>query len=131
MDDALLLKHVWIWKPLNFQTYLKPDLKRCRASVPERSGFGSHQCSRKVVVQRAGYGFCAQHDPVVRRAKQQERDAAWQRQHQAENDMRARQARERALQRDALDAIRKIAAGHNDARGLAQQVLIDHGEIPT
>ena len=50
---------------------------RCQKQVWDRdSHWGSHQCSRRGVVERDGSLYCKQHDPEVVRARSAERDAA-------------------------------------------------------
>jgi hypothetical protein len=39
--------------------------------------FHRHQCNRKIKVDRGGNGYCAQHDPVAVKAKQEEREKQW------------------------------------------------------
>ena len=96
--------------------------KYCAAAV-----FGervSHwQCHRKPKHQYGGYGWCAQHHPPNVHARKEARYA----EHRRESDARtARWKREEteAKQRvAALEAIKKIAAGHNDPAALAREVL--------
>lgn len=41
------------------------------------SGFGDHQCSRKIKVTRDGKGYCKQHDPVEVERRQKAQSAKW------------------------------------------------------
>jgi hypothetical protein len=103
----------------------KPDFSRCAASVFDRDGWGSHQCTRK-----NGHGphgaWCKAHDPVARQAKDDARRA----------EMHVRWNREMRLH-DATAAVepalRQIAAGHNDPRSLAESVIaaLDAARTPT
>lgn len=95
----------------------KPDFTRCCAEVSSPLGNGwtnSHQCNRK-----RGHGpngdYCKQHDP----AAQAQRDAKAHARQEAEH----RVWRMRAYGKTFYDALRQIAEGHNDARGLAEEVL--------
>lgn len=110
----------------------EPRPGTCRASVHDGGrSVGFHQCSRKVTVERevslkgkaVTIGYCRQHDPVEVARRTRERDAKWR----AEWDERDRKHKEHQRQREleaaALTAIREIAAGHNDARGLALELL--------
>ena len=105
-----------------------PHLDRCRHAVHESGrGVGFYQCSRKAVISRVvdgeEYGFCKQHDPVVTQAKLAAREAAW-RAKWDELDRRGEiRKRLEAATNDCIDALRQIAAGHNDARALAAEVI--------
>lgn len=88
---------------------------RCKEQVSTKGTFRFHQCTRP-----NGHGpkglYCKQHDPDVRQAKREVRDAKWR----EEWD---KQARSDKFTKAARQAIRDIAAGHNDARGLAIKIL--------
>ncbi len=71
-------------------------MKQCCAKVHDSYGVGFHPCSRKSRVDRDGKPYCLQHDPVVRKAKSDERMKAWQAKWDA-SDKRAKQ-QEAALQ---------------------------------
>ena len=53
----------------------------CSTQVADFTGYHFHNCSRKAKVVRKGWGYCKQHDPEVREAKreakQAEYDAEW------------------------------------------------------
>ena len=54
------------------------DKKRCRASVHNDYGVGSHQCARKPkVFDDEGLGWCTQHSPEAVAAKKAKREAKW------------------------------------------------------
>ncbi len=94
----------------------RPDYARCAESIHGVGRWPSfHQCNRK-----NGHGphgaWCKQHDPVARKAKQDARNAKWR----AEYDDEHRKA---TFAEDCKAAIRQIAAGHNDPRGLAQSII--------
>ena len=88
-----------------------------------------HQCRRKPTVFRdcdepkGNFGFCAVHHPVAVARKSAEKRAQWRREW-AERDARikAREGRKAATE-NCVAALREIAAGHNDARGLAAEAL--------
>jgi hypothetical protein len=93
-----------------------PDYARCCETVRESGVRFPHyvQCHRK-----RGYGpgeaYCKQHDPVAveaRRAAADERYAA-----------QTAKRRTEWAGPTFLAALRQIAAGHNDARGLAREVV--------
>lgn len=98
----------------------------CKETVHPR-GFTmarGFRCERKAVRD----GYCKQHHPdavAERRTKSNERYEA---------DARARHAKTaRAYDRprEYMEALRLIAAGHNDARTLATEVLAKWDDAPT
>jgi hypothetical protein len=99
----------------------EPDYTRCASSVTPQGGWFSAQCTRK-----NGHGphgaWCKQHNPVAVKERQDARDKQWHAKWDAD-----RRRLEFAAQCQA--AIRQIAAGHNDPRGLAQEI-IDRLEAP-
>lgn len=98
-----------------------PDYTLCCEEVWERNMRWSraYQCSKK-----RGHGpdgaYCKQHDPDVVKARQEK------------SEKRAREKinkeRYKLYGRTFFDALEKIANGHNDARGLAQEVIADFKE---
>lgn len=94
----------------------KPDFARCCEEVGRNIGrwtsFG--QCTRK-----RGYGpdkaYCKQHDPEAVRARRKALDAKYNEQHNKD--------RYRRYGPTFYNALKKIADGHNDARGLAKETL--------
>lgn len=93
----------------------KPDFNRCCQEIWTRERWSRHmQCSKP-----RGHGpdgaYCKQHDPEVvakRKAEKQVRgEVAW-------NKLLME-----AYGKTFHDALVKIAEGHNDARGLAQETL--------
>lgn len=101
----------------------KPDFDRCCVEVYDGSrGGGHYQCSRKAKFDPDWTGKptrCRMHS----RAKEAEKAEAAR--IKAEEDA-ARWARKRQIssaQREALVLIEKIAAGHNDPRGAALELI--------
>lgn len=94
----------------------KPDMALCCAEVADNSMRWPHyhQCSKK-----RGHGpdgaYCKQHDPDVVKA----RDAA----SAARATAKWNKERYQWYGRTFFDALVKIAEGHNDARGFAQEVI--------
>ncbi len=102
----------------------KPNMAQCRASVWDRQVWSrDYQCSRKATCERVvdgqTYGFCKQHDPVVGEARRKETHQRWDR----EAAERAENRRIEALMPECKAALEKIAAGHNDPRSLAIEIL--------
>lgn len=95
-----------------------PDYSRCCHEVGRAMGrwtsFG--QCSNK-----RGFGpdqaYCKIHDPEAIRKRQEKSDLAYKTKYNKE--------RYRFHGYVFFDALRKIADGHNDARGLAQEVIAE------
>jgi hypothetical protein len=101
--------------------------KYCCASVHDGDrSVGFHQCSRKPKVHYGALGYCRQHDPVAVQAKRDESARKWRAEWDAKKASYARAEAEKRLREDALSAIRQIAAGHNDPRGLASEILARH-----
>ena len=93
-----------------------PVFNQCAASISGGNyGAGLHQCARK-----NGHGphgaWCKQHDPVAVKAKREISDAKWRAKYDAAQ-------RQRKFTAEAKDAVRAIAAGHNDPRGLCAEIL--------
>lgn len=91
------------------------DYARCCEPVWTNERWSrQHQCNRK-----RGHGpdgaYCKQHDPVAARARRGAADARSTAQWNAR--------RYEFHGRTFFDALLKIAEGHNDARGLAQEVI--------
>jgi hypothetical protein len=94
----------------------RPDYTKCAEHVPDGLGRVTfHQCTRK-----NGHGpdgaYCKTHDPVARKVKSDASYAAFRAEQEAKNASRD-------LRNDCLEAIRQIAAGHNDPRSLAVSIL--------
>lgn len=102
----------------------KHDPNKCCAGTAPRDGswFGG-QCNRKPKIFYGSLGYCGQHDPAATQKRREQRDAAW-RAEWAEKNRRseARHAHAKMLER-CHEAIKQIAAGHNDPRTLANEVL--------
>lgn len=94
----------------------KPDFTLCCVEVVDNSTRWPHyhQCSKK-----RGYGpdsaYCKQHDPDVVKA----RNAA----NSARANAKWNKERYQTHGRTFFNALQKIADGHNDARGLAQEII--------
>lgn len=105
------------YEPLAWQKVLgyTVDPARCRASVHETRGIGSHQCTRK---PKAGERYCATHSPAAIERRAEAADKRYQ-----ESLKRDRERRGGVF----LDALRQIAAGHNDPRSLAIETIRNAG----
>lgn len=90
----------------------RPDSQRCCEIVYD--GWWSKQCSRK-----RGFGpeaaYCKQHDPATVAARDAEKRVKW------EADSKKYQLSFRAPQ--LLEALKKIAEGHDDPRALAAETI--------
>jgi len=92
-----------------------PSHDRCAGGVYSGIWGGFKQCARK-----NGHGphgaWCKLHDPVAAKAKSAARDAA--------DKLKRDETRRRSeFEAACKAAIREIAAGHNDPRGLAQSII--------
>lgn len=92
-----------------------PDYSRCCEQVWSRERWSRHyQCTKP-----RGHGpdgaYCKQHDPDVVKARHAAADAR--------SKAKWNKERHQIHGRTFFDALVKIAAGHNDARGLAQETI--------
>ncbi len=106
------------------------DPKFCRASVYDRESggwFRTHQCTRKPtcarVVEGKEYGFCGTHDPEAVEARSKAHHEQWRRETEARNREYDREKQTRAAMDACKAAIEQIAAGHNDPRQIAAEML--------
>lgn len=104
-----------------------PDLTKCAHKVVryERGWPRYSQCSRK-----NGHGphgaYCGQHDPDAVAKRAEARDAAWRAEREAQRNTAEAARKLEAFREAAVAAIRQIAAGHNDPRQLAADVIAKH-----
>lgn len=112
----------------------EPSPKYCATAIPNGGrSVGFHQCSFKPKIYRMvqgvrggpskSYGFCSIHDPVVVLRKRADNAAKWKRESEERRASWDRQNAIKAATDACVEAIKKIAAGHNDARGLAVETL--------
>ena len=95
---------------------IAPDFKRCCAVVYERES----RWPRPYQCQKArGHGpdgaYCKQHDPAAKEARRAASNARYREKYNRE--------RYQWYGREFFDVLKKIADGHNDARGLAQETI--------
>lgn len=93
----------------------------CRAS--KFSNYRRHQCFNKATKEWAGVMFCGRCFPPTVHARQEVRQAKWDAERAAAEESRHQREAAAALAVAAVDGIRRIAAGHNDPRSLAQEIL--------
>ena len=97
--------------------------KRCCKLLYGGHSYRGRNCSKPVRVEIKGKFYCAIHDPVFIKAKDDEAEAKF-RQKMDMQKRAAKETRDRAeFSKFCISAIREIAAGHNDAQSLAQSVL--------
>lgn len=119
------------WRPKDAPKWA-PKPGSCCAGVHDGGRSACfHQCSRRAKCKRdvlhhgepVTLEYCAIHDPVVVKRKREK----WRTDFDAKMAQEAAQRREAEVDHNlkiaALDAIHKIAAGHNDPRALAMEVL--------
>lgn len=93
----------------------KPDFTRCCEAVWSNERWSREtQCARK-----CGHGpdgaYCKQHDPAAKAAREAKQKAEYE----AKWQVRRKEIHGARF----FATLEKIAAGHNDARGLAQAVI--------
>jgi hypothetical protein len=94
----------------------KPDYSRCAKKVANSGRWPSfHQCNRRNGNGKHG-AYCKQHDPDAVKAKRDAESAN----RKAKYDF---DCRNYAFVTDCKDAVRQIAAGHNDPRALCQSII--------
>lgn len=132
LDAGHIFKHHGWWP---HKTPWAPDLERCRHAVHDGGrSCGFHQCNKKAKVFREAkwhgkvetFGYCGTHDPVAVAQKKAERDAKWKAQWDAQQAAAQAKRDARELAERSIEALRQIAAGHNDPRSLAIEVLGGH-----
>lgn len=101
----------------------RPDYTKCAEAVYTGDVWsGSRQCSRK-----NGHGphgaWCKRHNPEAVRARREAQTAKWDAERAARN-------RKTKFQNDCITAVRNIAAGHNDPRGLCQSIIDEANNEP-
>ncbi|RPH72681.1 MAG: hypothetical protein EHM78_01920 [Myxococcaceae bacterium] len=124
----------FIWSPNRALSQRQPDATRCRCAVRGVGSYFSHQCRNKVKVWRQyegkRMGFCALHDPVKREALRATRAARWEAESKARDERDAYSDARRAWLLASVEVVRRIAAGANDARGLAGEHLAAEPKKP-
>lgn len=110
-EDGYRYYGVWAGRPDG----RKEDKTRCIKAVSQRRSWRSGQCKRK-----RGFGpeglYCKQHDPAVVAS----RTATSQKNYEEKSRLWARPHNQR---KEAHRVLTQIAEGHNDARGLAIDLL--------
>lgn len=97
--------------------------EKCCATVMPPGQWHSHRCERNASVEHGGKPYCRQHNPAAKAARDAERQAKWDAEERQNRSDRDKAKAQRRLLESAVEAIRQIAAGHNDPRALAQSVL--------
>ncbi len=128
------------WIPKGAPSF-EPKPGQCRAAVHEGGrGAGFYQCSRRAKVTRTvvtrnsetvDVEYCSTHDPVFIKAKAEKWRADYDAKRAREQAHHAELKRQKSLADAAIAAIKQIAAGHNDPRTLALELLAEHGPTLT
>lgn len=95
----------------------------CSVRVYSQGSMIGHKCARAAKVDRDGVWYCRQHDPVAIEEKRAKKHAEWEKQWADKRAAQEEVERQKRLAVAAIAAIKAIAAGHNDPRGLAVKVL--------
>lgn len=110
----------------------KHDAAYCCASVPDGGmSVSFHQCRRRPKFWHGSLGYCRQHDPVAVNQKRQDAQAKWERDRAAERDRREATKRRYEFLAACAGAVRKIADGHNDPRGLCADIIAEYRDCIT
>lgn len=96
---------------------------RCAGRVWHDGSFYSSACMNNGKHEHGGKWWCKMHHPPTVDAKRKERERKWDIKFRAEQAQRERAQALKRKQVAALKAIEQIAAGHNDPRALAQEVI--------
>lgn len=92
----------------------EPDFARCCESLMDKYHPGGYQCTRK-----RGHGpdgaYCKQHAPEAVAARQEKSNLDYA--------VKLHARMKQVYGPTFLDALRKIAAGHNDPRALATEIV--------
>lgn len=105
---------------------VKPDFERCCVEV-SGPGIGKvHQCTRKARfdLDCGKPTRCKMHSREALKKKREEREAKYSR----EKAQREAAAQLRAAKDAALELVKSIAEGHNDARGACMALLREYGQ---
>lgn len=101
---------------------------QCCENVRGVGGWRNARCSRP-----AGHGpdgkYCKQHDPAAVAKREVARQEKFETEWAAKKASWAASARRDARDAACVEAIRSIAAGHNDPRSLAVAVLNEYGDV--
>lgn len=90
-------------------------------------GWGQ-SCRRQATVERDGRHYCGTHDPVARKARQEERDTAWRARYDAETRARAAQRERERFNAVVGDLARAAGATTEDlAAGRVRVTVSIHG----
>ena len=90
------------------------------------SNWSWYDCNKTAKMTHEGKHYCGIHDPVKRKAKREEKSKQWREEWDRKAREDAEERRMDELKTAALEAIYKIAAGHNDAMSLAREILEKH-----
>lgn len=104
---------------------------RCAAAVCG-GRIGPRQCRHKATVRESfegvEYGWCKMHAPSAVEKRKAAQKRRWEEKWAAEKASWERKERLRKANEAARKALEEIAAGHNDPRALARQVIAMYPE---
>lgn len=101
-----------------------PSPEFCCASVHNGGRSVSfHQCTRKPKNWYGTLGYCDTHDPNKFRERRDKKQAEWQAKWNYSNRLHEFESRQRKFKDACVQAVRQIAAGHNDPRSLCSELL--------
>lgn len=101
------------------------DPKRCCA-CNRSSGFYRRQCDNPIKVRYGRLGYCGIHDPAKVKARREATDARWRAESKAREKLALNAKHRRDFLAECECAVRAIAAGNNDPRGLCAGIIQRH-----
>lgn len=120
-EDARIVQYPWSGR---YGREIPHNTKYCCASVPDGGrSMGFHQCGNAPKHFYGSLGYCTKHDPNYIIQKKLAWEADYEAKLAAERAKRNLQALKAEFTQQCIEAVRTIAAGHNDARGLCQNLL--------
>lgn len=105
------------------------SLERCAGSVMQNGSYRSSQCKNRRRADTEHTAYCAIHDPIRVKAKDDARHAKWEAEWAERDAMNDRIANLALMRERAAVVLRQIAHGHNDPRGLAAEWLVDWDKL--
>lgn len=94
---------------------------QCCVTIHDRYSFRGRPCSKPAKVEVNGKFYCKAHDPVATQKRRDERQAKWEAEY-------AIKTQRWTFDREAKEAVRAIARGHNDPQALCREILGRAGE---
>jgi glycine/D-amino acid oxidase-like deaminating enzyme len=82
-----------------------------------------YSCSNTGRIERDGKFYCGIHDPEAEKARRAKHEAKWRAKWDEEKKAHEANRRRQEFGKEAIGALQLIAAGHNDPRRLAADLI--------